>query len=87
MDGPLVGGHDARRGVLIDERMGDHAACAGLAVGDAVEIGDEIVLEESMKMEIPVLTEAAGRVVEVKVEPGDVVQEGEILAVIETGSG
>ena len=35
-------------------------------------------------MEIPVLTEVAGRVVEVKVEPGDVVQEGEILAVIET---
>jgi acetyl-CoA carboxylase biotin carboxyl carrier protein len=56
----------------------------GVAVGDTVEVGDEIVLEESMKMEIPVLTEVAGRVVEVKVEPGDVVQEGEILAVIET---
>jgi acetyl-CoA carboxylase biotin carboxyl carrier protein len=56
----------------------------GVAVGDTVEVGDEIVLEESMKMEIPVLTEVAGKVVEVKVEPGDVVQEGEILAVIET---
>ena len=52
--------------------------------GDAVAVGDEIVLEESMKMEIPVLTEVAGQVVEVKVQPGDVVQEGEILAVIET---
>lgn len=56
----------------------------GVAVGDSVDVGDEILLEESMKMEIPVLTEVAGRVVEVKVEPGDVVQEGEILAVIDT---
>ena len=55
-----------------------------VSVGDTVEVGDEIVLEESMKMEIPVLTEVAGRVVEVKVEPGDVVQEGEILAIIDT---
>ena len=55
-----------------------------VAVGDTVEVGDEIVLEESMKMEIPVLSEVAGRVLEVKVEPGDVVQEGEILAVIES---
>jgi len=53
-----------------------------VAVGDSVDVGDEIVLEESMKMEIPVLTEVAGTVVEVKVQPGDVVQEGEILAVI-----
>ena len=55
-----------------------------VAVGDTVDVGDEIVLEESMKMEIPVLSEVAGRVVEVKVEPGDVVQEGEILAVVDT---
>ncbi len=55
-----------------------------VAVGDRVEVGDEIVLEESMKMEIPVLTEAAGTVVEVKVQRGDVVQEGEILAIIDT---
>ena len=55
-----------------------------VSVGDTVEVGDEIVLEESMKMEIPVLTEVAGRVVEVKVEPCDVVQEGEILAIIDT---
>jgi acetyl-CoA carboxylase biotin carboxyl carrier protein len=55
-----------------------------VSVGDTVGVGDEIVLEESMKMEIPVLTEVSGRVVEVKVEPGDVVQEGEILAVIDT---
>ena len=51
--------------------------------GDTVEVGTEIVLLESMKMEIPVLTEPDGTVREVKVEVGDVVQEGDILAVIE----
>jgi acetyl-CoA carboxylase biotin carboxyl carrier protein len=36
-------------------------------------------LLESMKMEIPVLTETAGVVTAIKVTPGDVVQEGDIL--------
>ena len=31
-----------------------------VAVGDTVDVGDEIVLEESMKMEIPMLAERAG---------------------------
>lgn len=52
-------------------------------VGDTVEVGAEIALLESMKMEIPVLTEQAGTVGEVKVEVGDVVQEGDILVVID----
>ncbi len=54
-----------------------------VAAGDRVAAGDEIALLESMKMEIPVLTEVAGVVAEVKVEPGDVVQEGDILAVVD----
>jgi biotin carboxyl carrier protein len=41
------------------------------------------VILESMKMEIPVLSEWKGRVVEVAVTKGDVVQEGDVLAVIE----
>lgn len=51
--------------------------------GDTVEVGAEIALLESMKMEIPVLTEVGGTVAEVKVEVGDVVQEGDILAIID----
>ena len=47
--------------------------------GDTVAAGDTVVLLESMKMEIPVLTERAGTVSAVKVSPGDVVQEGDIL--------
>ena len=44
-----------------------------------VAVGDEVALMESMKMEIPVLAERPGRVVAVKVSPGDVVQEGDVL--------
>jgi biotin carboxyl carrier protein len=47
--------------------------------GDTVAAGDTVVLLESMKMEIPVLTEHPGTVRAVKVSAGDVVQEGDIL--------
>jgi biotin carboxyl carrier protein len=48
-------------------------------VGDRIEVGETVVLLESMKMEIPVLAEAGGTVVAVKVAAGDVVQEGDPL--------
>jgi biotin carboxyl carrier protein len=50
--------------------------------GDRVEIGDTVVLLESMKMEIPVIAEQAGTVTAVKVAPGDVVQEGDVLVAL-----
>jgi acetyl-CoA carboxylase biotin carboxyl carrier protein len=51
-------------------------------IGDKVEAGTALVLLESMKMEIPVLCETAGRVTEVQVVPGDVIQEGDVIAVL-----
>ena len=50
--------------------------------GDSVEEGDTLVILESMKMEIPVVSESAGTVSELKVGEGDVVQEGDVIAVI-----
>jgi len=50
--------------------------------GAELEPGDTIVLLESMKMEIPVLAETAGTLVDVRVHAGDVVQEGDVLAVV-----
>lgn len=52
-------------------------------VGDTVEAGQELVLLESMKMEIPVVPEFPGTVTDVRVDPGDVVQEGDVLLVLE----
>ena len=52
-------------------------------VGASVSEGDELVILESMKMEIPVTAPCSGTVTEVRVAPEDVVQEGDVVAVIE----
>jgi biotin carboxyl carrier protein len=53
------------------------------SVGDQVADGDTLVVLESMKMEIPVLAEGAGKVTKMAVSEGDVIQEGDLIAVIE----
>lgn len=53
-----------------------------VAAGDSVEPGTTLLILESMKMEIPVLCEQGGTIAEIKVEPGDVVQEGDVLVVV-----
>jgi len=50
--------------------------------GDEVTEGDTLVILESMKMEIPVLAESDGTVVQIAVHEGDVVQEGDLIAVV-----
>jgi len=51
--------------------------------GQVVDAGDTVVLLESMKMEIPVLTETAGTLTKIAVKEGDVVQEHDLIAVVE----
>ena len=53
------------------------------AEGDRVEAGQEIVILESMKMEIPVESPATGVVRELRVAAGVAVKEGDVVAVIE----
>ena len=50
--------------------------------GQKVEPGDELLLLDSMKMEIPVITELAGTVTEVLVSAGDTVRDGDPLVLI-----
>jgi acetyl-CoA carboxylase biotin carboxyl carrier protein len=52
------------------------------AAGDTVAEGDTLVILESMKMEIPVLAETSGTLATLAVAEGDVVQEGDLIAVI-----
>jgi biotin carboxyl carrier protein len=54
-----------------------------VAQGDRVADGETLVILESMKMEIPVLAEGDGTVSTLHVSEGDVVQEGDVIAVIE----
>jgi acetyl-CoA carboxylase biotin carboxyl carrier protein len=50
--------------------------------GDKVEFEGEIMILESMKMEIPLESPISGRVTELLVRPQDVVEEGQVLIVI-----
>ncbi|MEH7306207.1 acetyl-CoA carboxylase biotin carboxyl carrier protein subunit [Neobacillus drentensis] len=52
-------------------------------VGDQVEEGQDVVILESMKMEIPIAAEFDGTVKEVKVNEGDFVNEGDVIVEIE----
>ena len=51
--------------------------------GDSVGDEDALMILESMKMEIPVMAEASGKVAEIRVKEGDAVAEGQVLAVLE----
>ncbi|MEH6995050.1 acetyl-CoA carboxylase biotin carboxyl carrier protein subunit [Neobacillus drentensis] len=51
--------------------------------GDQVEEGQDVVILESMKMEIPIEAEFAGTVREVKVNEGDFVNEGDVIVEVE----
>jgi biotin carboxyl carrier protein len=50
--------------------------------GATVAPGDIVLLLESMKMEIPMMSEVDGVVTAIKVDEGDVVQEGDVLVQI-----
>ena len=54
-----------------------------LEVGADVAEGDVIMILESMKMEIPVESPAAGKLVELKVAAEDQVEEDQVVAVVE----
>jgi biotin carboxyl carrier protein len=51
-------------------------------VGDKVAEEDQIMILESMKMEIPVLSPDAGTIKEILVREGDAVSEGQAVAVL-----
>lgn len=56
-----------------------------VAVGDKVDADQDLVILESMKMEIPVLAPGAGMVREMRVAEGEAVSEGQALVVLQTG--
>ena len=51
--------------------------------GNQLSLGQEAVMLESMKMEIPIESSTEGIVKEVKVNIGDFVNEGDVLIVLE----
>ena len=53
------------------------------AVGDRRAEGATVMIVESMKMEIPVLIEDESTLVEILVEEGEPVSEGQVVAIVE----
>jgi biotin carboxyl carrier protein len=51
--------------------------------GDRIAAGDEIMLIESMKMEIPVIAEEDGTLSKLLVAESDPVQEGQAVATLD----
>ena len=54
-----------------------------LKPGDKVEAEGEIMILESMKMEIPLLSPKGGTIKEIKVAEGEAIAEGQLVAIID----
>jgi acetyl-CoA carboxylase biotin carboxyl carrier protein len=54
-------------------------------LGQKLAPGDTIMLIESMKMEIPVIAEEGGKVLEFRFAEGEPVAEGDVVALLESG--
>ena len=50
-----------------------------VAPGDEIEIDQEVIMIESMKMEIPIASEFAGTVDAILIAEADVIEEGAVL--------
>ncbi len=54
------------------------------SVGSKVDADEPMMIIESMKMEIPVCSEEGGTVVELLVAEGDSVEDGQVVAIVES---
>jgi acetyl-CoA carboxylase biotin carboxyl carrier protein len=52
--------------------------------GDSVDQDEPLMILESMKMEIPVISDSAGILKEILFKEGDSIAEGQVVAVIES---
>lgn len=62
--------------------MGGVVDSVCVAAGQMVSEGDEILIVQAMKMNMPVLAPRSGKVVSVAVKPGDAIELGQVLATI-----
>ena len=53
------------------------------SVGQTVDADEPILLVESMKMEIPLVSEKPGKIISIAVSEGDAVVEGQAIVEIE----
>jgi biotin carboxyl carrier protein len=63
--------------------MGGKVIDVKVKPGDTVNEGDEVVILEAMKMELPVVASVSGTIKEVKCSKDDPVEADAVLVVIE----
>ncbi len=67
----------------ISAPMGGKIIDVKVKKGDTVNEGDEVIILEAMKMELPVVANESGTVKEVKCNKGDAVEAEAVLVVLE----
>ncbi|MBY0356711.1 MAG: biotin/lipoyl-binding protein [Candidatus Obscuribacterales bacterium] len=53
-----------------------------VAPGHDITAGQDVLIIESMKMQLPITAEVTGKISEVKVAAGDFVNEGDVLMLL-----
>lgn len=70
--------------IKITTEVAGRVCVVAASVGGEIGDGDDVVLVEAMKMEIPVPSPAAGKIKSILVGVDDVVAEGQAIAILET---
>ena len=68
---------------LDNETLRDEKQAIVFKPGDKIEVDGEIMILESMKMEIPVLSPKAGTIKEIRVAEGEAIGEGQLVAILD----
>jgi acetyl-CoA/propionyl-CoA carboxylase biotin carboxyl carrier protein len=79
--GRNAAGSSAEPGAIVAPMHGTILS-VGVVVGDRIDAGTSVGILEAMKMETTLTAPLAGTVEEVRVEPGSVVQTGDVVAVV-----
>jgi len=79
--------HDIRESQNVDNKffnspMPGSVISVSVNVGDSLEIGDQVCILDSMKMQQSVITDVSGEVTSIVVNPGDQVSQGAPLIVL-----
>lgn len=78
--------HKSKEEIIVSEitaPMGGKVIDIKVKPGDKVDEGDEVIILEAMKMELPISANDSGTVKDVKCSQGDAVEAEAVLVVLE----